>query len=141
MADKSDSPRLVGLRGLEESLRFHREAQVERAPANAPGQTTAPSARLPKASAPSKTSHVNSPVQAGAPEPDDVDDLFIDETPSAAVHPVLRRRRLALPAFLGGRVARRVMVALAALFVVMAGNDDKIPLGVIELVQPGQLCL
>src|SRR5262245_57490929 len=122
MADKSDSPRLAGLRGLEESLRFHREAQVEPAAAKTPGQKTAPGAPPSKASVPSKKSHkkshVNSSVQAVAPEPDDIDDLFMDETPPAAVHPVLRRRRLALPAFLAGRVARRVMVALAALFVV-----------------------
>src|SRR5215467_8698702 len=79
MADKSDSPRLAGLRGLEESLRFHREAQAARAPAKVPG----------------KKSHI-----APAGGPDDTDDLFVHETSPEFVHPVLRRRRLALPAFL-----------------------------------------
>jgi hypothetical protein len=108
MAEKSDSPRLAGLRGLEDSLRFHREAQVARVPANPPGQMTA--ADTPAAADP----HVVSP------EPDDIDDLFIDETPPVAVHPVLRRRRGVLPGFLTGRVARRVMFAFAALFLVAA---------------------
>src|SRR5690349_25172800 len=82
MADKCDSPRFAGLRGLEESLRFHREAQAAPAPAK-------PRGRMAASNAP------DSPVRAAASvaEPDDIDDLFVGETSPEAVHPVLRRRR------------------------------------------------
>jgi Protein of unknown function len=79
MTDRSDSPRLAALRGLEESLRCHREARAARAPA---------------------------PAAAAA-----------DEQPQS-IRPM--RRRLTLPAFLGGRAMRRVVVAGAALLAVVA---------------------
>ena len=94
MSDKCDSPRLAALRGLEESLRSHREAHAARACAAKPVKAVAP-----------------------APEPDEPDDLFIDETPPTALHPVLRRR-FVLPEFLGGRAVRRVLYTCAGLIVV-----------------------
>src|ERR1700760_32913 len=92
MADSGDSPRHAALRGLEDSLRWHREAQASRAPA---------------ASTPASGN-------AAEHELDIEDDLFIDETP-APIH--YGRRCFVLPRFLGGRVMRRVFVAFAALFV------------------------
>src|SRR5437763_7606869 len=102
MADSADNPRHAALRGLEDSLRGNRDAQASRAAASTPPARTPPRA---KASA-----------RMVAPEPDAEDDLFIEET----LPPILRRRRIGLPAFLGGRVVRRVLVAFAALFVIAA---------------------
>src|ERR1700757_903373 len=99
MADSGDNPRFAALRGLEESLRGHREAQASRAPASAPAPIKVPAK-----------------VVAPKHEHDDADDLFIDETPA----PIHYGRRSALRAFLGGRVVRRVLIAFAAFFVVVA---------------------
>src|SRR5579871_1009388 len=99
MSDSGDNPRLAGLRGLEESLRFHREAQAARAPVGAPAAATTPAG----------------PV---APEPEaDDHDLFLDEIHDEIpeTHPAILRRRRIIPAFLGGRIMRRVFVALAAI--------------------------
>src|SRR5512142_1835223 len=78
MADSSDSPRLAALRGLEDSLRWHREAQASRTPARTPAQM---------------------PEHAVAPDAEP-DDIFADE----ALPPMpIRRRRIAIPAVLRGR--------------------------------------
>ena len=98
MADSADSPRLAALRGLEQSLHWHREAQASRTPVGAP--------------APARASAQVAPE----PEHDDADDLFIDETIDETPVPIHYGRRSALRAFLGGRVMRRVFVAFAALF-------------------------
>src|SRR5262249_10833864 len=93
MADSSENPRLAGLRGLEGSLGTHREAQAARAPVRA-----------------SLSASANPPVQhVASVDEDEADDLFLDETPPQPV----RRRRFALPAFVRGRAARRILIASA----------------------------
>jgi hypothetical protein len=110
MADSGDSPRRAALRGLEDSLRGHREAQASREAASTPA-----------AQASAKAS-----ARVAEPEPYTDDDLFIDEAPPVDYGiddaPPLHygRRRFALPAFLGGRAVRRVLIAFAALFAVTA---------------------
>ena len=102
MADSGDRPRLAALRGLEESLRFHREAQVAPTAANTTAKTPAP------AKAP-----VKAPVMAVAPD-DPPDDIFADEAPP------VRRRRRAFPAFPGGRAMRRIAITLTVLVTIAA---------------------
>jgi hypothetical protein len=96
MSDSSDSPRRAALRGLEDSVRWHREAQASRAPASTLAQT---------------------PAQAVAPDAEP-DDLFADEELPPAM-PV-RRRTIAIPGILRGRAVRRVLITLAALVAIAA---------------------
>src|SRR5215471_17595949 len=93
MADSSNSPRLAALRGLEESLRWHREAQASPASARAADRTGE-----------------TAPAQAHASE--EPDDLFADDIVEAPAHPI-RRGRIALPEFFRGSAVRRALVTVA----------------------------
>src|SRR5262245_3156701 len=110
MADSSDNPRLAALRGLEESLRWHRESQPMRTPAKSPTTPSAKPAATTPQSRPAPTAAKS--VTPTETADDDHDDLFLDTPPTPVV---LRGRRFALPAFVRGRAMRRVAITLAAL--------------------------
>src|SRR5690242_1289928 len=106
MADSSDNPRRAALRGLEESLRWHREAQA------APTAAKTPATKTPaNPAAPPPDRRAKMPAKSATPSDAADNDLFLDD---AAPPPALRRR-LALPAFVRGRAMRRGLIALATL--------------------------